>query len=479
MEKLNIAVCVKQTVDKDINPFDACALEAALSVENAEVTAVCMGPASAADMLARISRLGVKKCVLVTDPLLAGSDTLVTAYALSLAMKHLSPLPDMIFCGRQSIDGDTAQVGPELATALGYNLITNVLKFDIDRNDGVITTINCTTRFGEETQTLPCLLTIERINTLRFPRLGSKPAPIETWNCADIGAEAQKCGLRASPTKVLKTFESSLGKRKCSFMTLSQALEFVREQASKERVSPVVTDMDSPKLPLVWCVGNSPVEKAKTIAEEIRIIDEKLSPVQIAQLAKDEKPEVILWSGDFLGRRNAPQMAYLLSTGLCADCTALETDGKKLYMYRPAFSGSIMAKIECKTMPQMATVRSSDKNTEDIIVAAGLGAAEAYEQLHMAASENGFGFGATRALVDKLSLPYEYQIGLTGRSVCPKVYICAGVSGAVQHTCAIEQAGCIVAINTDKSARIFDYADVGVIADAKEFVSALEKFKCI
>ena len=89
------------------------------------------------------------------------------------------------------------------------------------------------------------------------------------------------------------------------------------------------------------------------------------------------------------------------------------------------------------------------------------------------AKTHDYGFGASRAAVDKLALPYEYQVGLTGRSVCPKVYLAVGISGAVQHTCAIDRAECIIAVNTDKKARIFDYADYGIIADAKDITKFL------
>lgn len=470
MSRLQILVCVKQTVDKDINPFDACALEEALRIDDADVTVLSMGPQSAFDTLARISRLGVKRCILLTDPILAGSDTLVTAYALSCAIKSLSPSPDIILCGRQSVDGDTAQVGPELSVALGYGLVTNVMKLGISENRD---TLVCTTRFGEEKVTLPAVATVERINNLRFPKLGSKSVGVERITCADIGADPRRCGLAASPTKVLKTFESSLGKRRCKFVSLGELSDIMRSEAGKERHEVSQAEGAGKKLGLVWCVGEKPLEKARTVAENIRIIDESLSPFEVASLAKEEKPSVILWSSDFLGRRNAPQAAYLLSTGLCADCTSLETDGEKLFMYRPAFSGSIIAKIECRTLPQMATVRSTEKVSESIMIGVGMGAAEIAKDLKEYAEAHGYGFGASRAAVDKLALPYEYQVGLTGRSVCPKVYLAVGISGAVQHTCAIDRAECIIAVNTDKKARIFDYADYGIIADAKDITKFL------
>ena len=185
-------------------------------------------------------------------------------------------------------------------------------------------------------------------------------------------------------------------------------------------------------------------------------------------MAKKEKPAVILWDSGLWGRRYAPQVAALLETGLCADCTALETDGKKLYMYRPAFAGSIMAKIECRTLPQMATVRTSEESCDNVIIGAGLGCADILDKIRSFAKNNGYGFAATRMVVDKSMAEYSDQVGLTGKVVSPNVYVALGISGAVQHTCAIEQSGVIIAVNSDKSAKIFDYADYGIVCDVNE-----------
>ena len=174
-----------------------------------------------------------------------------------------------------------------------------------------------------------------------------------------------------------------------------------------------------------------------------------------------EKPEVILWNADLTGRKNAPIAAAMLKTGLCADCTSLETDGKLLYMYRPAQEGNIIAKIKCLTMPQMATVRTKSESN-DIIVSGGKGAAEFTDELLKFAEEIGGEPGASRGLVDMGKAPYEMQIGLTGKAVSPKIYIAVGISGAVHHTCAIEGAETVIAINPDKDARIFEYADYGI-----------------
>jgi electron transfer flavoprotein alpha subunit len=139
-------------------------------------------------------------------------------------------------------------------------------------------------------------------------------------------------------------------------------------------------------------------------------------------------------------------------------------------MYRPAYGGSLMAKIECRTYPQMATVRTSMEAANDVIVSGGRGAADCFDLLRGFVEKTGAVLGASRGLVDIGLAPYEMQVGLTGRSVNPRVYIACGISGAIQHTCAIEQAGTVIAVNTDRSARIFEHTDYGIICDVREIL---------
>ena len=166
---MKIVVCVKQ-VNGELNPFDACALETALRIENADITVISMGRPQVADMLKSLTRLGITRAILLTDNAFAGADTLATSYTLSLAIKKINP--ELVICGRQSVDGDTAQVGPCLSQMLDFSLITNVMK--IDRIDNINNKIYCISRMGEESARLPALITVERINTLRFQVLEPK-----------------------------------------------------------------------------------------------------------------------------------------------------------------------------------------------------------------------------------------------------------------------------------------------------------------
>lgn len=454
----HIVVCVKP-VGGELNPFDASALECALRMQGAEVTAISMGPPGVAPVLRGLTRLGVFRAILLTDPAFAGSDTLATAYALSRAVKKLAP--DLILCGRQSIDGDTGQVGPGLAAMLGLPVLTAVMAVN---NLG--DTVRCTSRAGEEEARLPAVLTVERMAPLRFPGIRSRVREAEIWSAADITADPGRCGLAGSPTRVLQTFECTIGRRHCVFIRPDQMDEAIA-RALRKPLSPIPESAPGQRFPMVWSVGEEPIGMARTIAEKVRVIPRQ-EPAAIVELAEREKPPVILWDGTIWGRRNAPQAAALLRTGLCADCTRLETDGERLWMYRPALGGSVMAKVICRTLPQMATVRTLQSGGEAVVLAAGLGAAGELPRLRTFAESRGFAMAASRPLVDRGLAPYPWQVGLTGRSVSPRVYIACGISGAVQHTCAIEQAGTVIAVNPDKNARIFEYADYGILAPVRE-----------
>ena len=472
---MKIVVCVKQTVAGDINPFDACAYEAALQIPEAEVILLSMGPEKSKDFLLNLTRLGAKEAYLLCDRAFAGADTLATAYTLSLAVKKLNP--DLVICGRQTVDGDTAQTGPSLSVAAGLSLITNVMQ--ITNLDGQIT---CMTRTrGEQMVNYPALITVERINHLRLPSIRSKRGEVIVWNAADLEADVTRCGLKGSPTKVLASFQNEDGKRKCKFVEAFMLDTLVEEGLKKEKARIAVTDTRGNKLKNVWIVGEKCREMAETVSDDIRVIDKEEVEATGNAFVKDfvakvteEKPDVVLWDSDPWSKWAAPQVAALLQTGLCADCTALETDGEKLFMYRPAFSGNIIAKIVCREKPQMATVRTMTDGTADVICAMGKGAKDAKQTVEAYVDKMNETDGprwetaASRLAVDSEMFPYEKQVGMTGKTVSPPVYIAVGISGAVHHIAGMKQSGTVIAVNPDKKAPIFDYADYGIVATAEE-----------
>ncbi|MBR4100238.1 MAG: FAD-binding protein [Clostridia bacterium] len=457
---MKILVCIRQGLDGEINPFDACAYEEALKVKNAEVILLSMGPQSAKDFLLRLTRLGAKKAILLSDKVFAGADTLATAYTLSLAVKKINP--DLVFCGRQTLVGDTAQTGPMLSVLAQTQLITNVMSID-----EIGETVTCTTRDnGIQTVTLPALLTIERINNLRLPSIMSKLGEVEVWSAEDIGADKEKCGLAGSPTRVVKTFQNESGKRKCKFITDNELPQVISEALKKQNEDIVKTQLSSQKLSKVFIVGEGPRPFAETVSDDITILP-LTNAEDLAQKITELKPNAVLWGSDSLSKKVSAQVGAMLGLGLCADCTLLETDGEELYMYRPALSGSVIAKIVSCTKPAMATVRTT-QNASDVVVAAGYGARDFLDLVKAFADKIGADMATTRKAVDNDILPYNMQVGLTGKTVSPPVYIAVGVSGAVHHIAGMQRAGTVIAINPDKDAPIFDYADYGILGDARE-----------
>ncbi len=449
---MKILVCVK-VIKGEINPFDQSALECALRLSN-DVEVITMGPESNRDVLLPLTRLGTK-VTLVTDKLFAGSDTLATSYILSKAIEKKEY--DLILCGRQSIDGDTAQVGPMLASRLDISLITNAVDLEIIETQAV-----AKTRTNTEKVKLPALVTMERGYILRFPGIFSKLGEVNLLSNEEIKCEPEKCGLSGSPTKVLQSFENEKGKRKCKFISMDELIPLIEELKKK---TPVIDEKkySGEKLECVWAIGEEVLEKAKEISEKVVLID-KLPPEEIIKLIEKEKPETVLWNADLWGRKIAPYVAAALETGLCADCTSLEAENGKLIMYRPAQGGNITAKIKCESYPQMATVRTKTESSQ-IVVSGGKGVADKFDKIEEFAKAIGAETGASRGLVDMNKAVYEKQVGLTGKTISPKIYIAIGISGAVHHTCAIEGTETIIAINPDKNARIFEYADYGVLAE--------------
>ncbi len=251
----------------------------------------------------------------------------------------------------------------------------------------------------------------------------------------------------------------------------------------------------------------------------VHFTDEAYGAILTA-LIQQHKPEIVLAGATAIGRSFIPGVATTLGAGLTADCTQLaicEEDGA-LLQTRPAFGGNIMATIVCpNSRPQMSTVRSKvmqaldfdgerqgeivevkplpaqletrvrvmesvvseedDVNIQeaDILVAGGRGLdnAQGFKLMRELADSLGGGVAATRAVVDAGWIGYPHQVGQTGKTVAPKLYIACGISGAVQHVAGMQSAETIVAINRDKNAPIFDVADFGLVGDLFEVVPKL------
>lgn len=204
---------IRKGVPAIANPFDESALEVALDLKErlgGTVTVITMGIPDAECLLRDALTLGADRAVLLTDRDFAGADTLATSYALSMAVRALGGF-DLLLFGKQAIDGDTAQVGPETACHLGMPVITFVSSIVSAGNGGVVVERMIEGGLEVMRSDFPVLLTIVKApRRLRIPTLdgiiASLNVPVRRMGASDIGAQASLCGLKGSPTRVKKVF---------------------------------------------------------------------------------------------------------------------------------------------------------------------------------------------------------------------------------------------------------------------------------
>lgn len=254
---------------------------------------------------------------------------------------------------------------------------------------------------------------------------------------------------------------------------------------------------------------------------ELAVFNDESHANVLAELIQQEKPDILLAGATAMGRSFVPRVAVAVKTGLTADCTELDIgDDGLLYQTRPAFGGNVMATILCPNRrPQMATVRpmvmkkpvfdserpgvveafspsqeaiasrvqvletvTQDQETArlteaDVIVTGGRGLqkAENFEVIEELALLLDGAVGATRSVVDEGWKPHSHQVGQTGKTVSPKLYLACGVSGAIQHVVGMQGSEIIVAVNKDPNAPIFDVVNYGVVADLFEFLPEFVK----
>lgn len=204
---------IRQGIENIINPFDTYALEEGVRLKErfeGKVTVLTMGPPQAEDILREAISLGADEAVLIGDRAFAGSDTLATSYTLSRAIRKIGEY-DLIICGRQTIDGDTAQVGPEMAEMLDIPFISYVSEVE-EIGNGAIRVQRMIDEGHEEIEaSLPALITVSKeINVPRLPslrgRTRAKSAVITNWDAAELNVDEERVGLNGSPTRVVNIF---------------------------------------------------------------------------------------------------------------------------------------------------------------------------------------------------------------------------------------------------------------------------------
>lgn len=302
---------------------------------------------------------------------------------------------------------------------------------------------------------------------------------------------------------------------RCTFELLGEARRQVI--GTRHKVAAVLLCENAGDYPQQLIAGGADIVYLMQNSIFRRFLDQPYKDV-ICQMVKEEKPLALLLSATAMGRSLAPRIAARLHTGLTADCTKLELCTNDLMIQtRPAFGGNLYASLLCPyTWPQMSTVRAKvmqpmepdgsrtgkviEKHYEldqaallaqlidyiakeneatvdeaEIVVTAGFGAAsdKGLALVKELAEVLGGALGSSRKVVDAGLLSYERQVGQTGKTVGPKLYVACGVSGAIQHLVGMSSSKTIIAINLDPDAPIFHSADIGIVADVYEFLPKL------
>lgn len=597
---MRVAVLVKQVPDSDevrmdpetgtmvragvgtlVNPLDLSALEAALRIRgnDGEIVVFSMGPPAAEEALREALALGADEAVLLTDRDFAGADTWATARTLAAALKARGPF-DLLLAGEKATDGETGQVGPEVATFLGCPFATAVGALEMRGAREV--RVRRVVEEGVEVQELPlpCLLTVLGVcGEASLPTLAGKKrarrASVARLSREDLGLTREETGLAGSPTRVVRVASPTLarsgaryagarldegiedvvarlrdlallsGKRPSRNFGASKGADLLLGEASRKvsgpgtlvvgevrggTVHPVTFELTGKARELeelrgggvtVLLVGSgveAPEEAFAYGADRVLVAEHPHGArfnqeiwAQVVQWAMEvEAPEIVLAPATTSGRSVLPAVAARCGTGLTADCTelALDPESGALLQTRPAIGGNVLATIRTRRRPQMATVRPrtfpacarwsqagaverpevpaavwssrvraldfepspegrANIQDEDVVVAGGKGlrGPEGFRLLEELATLLGGGVGASRPTVEARWIPYPHQVGLSGKVVAPKLYLAAGISGAVQHLAGMQTSGVVVAVNKDPEAPIFRVADVALCGD--------------
>ena len=210
---------IREGIESIINPDDRHALEAAVQLKETakgKVTVLSMGPPQAIDAVSEAMGMGADEGILLTDRAFAGADTWATSSTLGKAIEKIGAF-DLVLCGRQAIDGDTAQIGPQIADYLKVPQVTYVFGIEEIKEKSIVVKRRLEDGFERVECDLPALLTvIGELNAPRYPHMSRlidacrEKAPIRIWNAADIGVQTKDIGLEGSLTHVIKTFAPKL-----------------------------------------------------------------------------------------------------------------------------------------------------------------------------------------------------------------------------------------------------------------------------
>ena len=552
-------------LDLEMNPYcrRAVAQAVQLAIESGgSVTVFTLGPPSAEDVLREAIAWGIERGVemrgvLVSDPRFAGSDTLATATALAAAITREGPF-DLILAGRNSVDADTGQVGPELAELLDLPFATGVRHLAL--TDGILD-LRCEHDDGwvQARVALPAVIsTAERlIDPCKVDPPGRAAVPADRLHPLTADALGPgPWGATASPTSVGAVRVHDTPRTRIAHPDLSvaeqveRALAILTERGAFDpepalAANVAVVGPPSSNATRVVAVVVEPMREVLTRellgvagtldARAVAITTEEPDPhalggwgadeivwlrdptveedvaAGITAWAREHTPWAVLAPGTAWGREVASRTAAALSAGLTGDAVGLERDGHELVAWKPAFGGRLVAAIRASSPVQLATVRAgvlprpaprahqpsvteravAPRGRVDVlartrdddldvladahtVIGVGQGVDPSdYPALDPLLAALGAELGATRKVTDQGWLPRARQIGITGRSIAPRLFISLGASGKFNHMVGVRGATTVLAINTSPDALVFDAADVGIVGDWREVVPLL------
>jgi electron transfer flavoprotein alpha subunit len=523
---------------------------------------VTLGPPSAEAVLREalawaLERGASADGVLITDPAFAGSDTLATARALAKALELLGGY-DLVLVGRNSVDADTGQVGPELAQLLDLPFLSGVRHLSF-RGDVLAAICELDDGGMEAEVDLPAIVsTAERlIDPCKVNEEGRASVPatlLRTLSASELGPGPW--GQAGSPTTVAEVrmleherarvvLEGSIESQVSAALELLEARSALREGPQGTKAMSVPAQ----RSPLGAAVGvivepGRPHETRELLGTAAMLAAEIQGHVVALSVSSDDEDSLASWGADtrmhFLeaasaedagaaiagwaasseawavlapstawGREVASRAAALLEAGLTGDAVSLELHDGRLRAWKSAFGGQLVAAIDATSPVQMATVRvgvlpllepraPSELVTVDIpverrgrvrvlsqtrdddldilaeaqvVVGVGRGVDPAeYAELDPLLQVLGAELGATRKVTDAGWLPRARQIGITGRSIAPRLFISIGASGKFNHMVGVRAAGTVLAVNPDPEALVFSVCDIGIVGDWHEVV---------
>ena len=559
-------------VELEMNPYCRRAVSKGVELARASggwCTVITLGPPPAEDALREAVAWGADEGVLVTDPAFAGSDTLATARALSAALKREGPF-DLVLAGRNSVDADTGQVGPEVAELLDLPFLAGVRELEIEGDkvrgrceydDGWLeaeTTLpallSCAERLTEPAKVDPegrVAVAAERIRRLSATDLGEGPwgqagSPTVVGDVRILEAQRQQVVLRGpveqqvveavaflrdrgalgrsshaspgAPTRSLTPVPAPSGDG--TGPLLAVLLEPDRQRVARELLGAAAHQASHVGGRVVAIGGHDSLPPADVAAAwgADRIVTLIGSDVEedvaqaLAGWCQREQPWAVLTAGTMWGREVASRVAARMGAGLTGDAVDLGLAGDRLVGWKPAFGGRLVAAITATTPLQMVTVRPGMLElfeprpahpvavTDLAVPGSGRvrhldgGRDDELDELMRAETVVGVGSGvkpdeyvtiqpllrvlgaqlaATRKVTDKGWQPRARQVGITGRSISPLLYVAVGLSGKFNHMVGVRGAGQVLAINSDSDALVFGSADVGIVGDWHEVVPLL------